>query len=205
MRLGGISVASDFWKPSTVLLAAMLATGFAATTAAQAGNPSTQTASPRPGWAWCWGTRDSSYNVYVYGPVQVDLSKGMILHGDPTVKAAIGDTTPKCHIKPSKSESEDHIRVAFTPETTVHRVGAGSAAVPAKPVQAFGSAAGSLTIKDNGIAARLEAWDNVLLQAQREEATRKAVVAAATAESKAKYKQIMNKAIAEAKKRGNKQ
>ena len=64
---------------------------------------------------------------------------------------------------------------------------------------------GALIGEDNGNAARAKAWDNVLLQAKREEATRKAAVAAATVESKAKYKQIMEKAIAEAKKRGNKQ
>jgi hypothetical protein len=51
----------------------------------------------------------------------------------------------------------------------------------------------------------MKAWDNVLLQAKREEATRQAAIAAATAESKAKYKQAMDKAIAEAKKRGNRQ
>lgn len=65
-----------------------------------------------------------------------------------------------------------------------------------KPTGAF------ITIKDNGIAARLKAWDNVLLQAKREEAGRKAAIAALTAESKAKYQQIIDKAVAEAKKRG---
>ncbi len=64
---------------------------------------------------------------------------------------------------------------------------------------------GSLTITDNGEKARTKAWDNVLLQAKRDEAARQASIAAQTAESKAKYKQIMDKAIAEAKKRGRSQ
>lgn len=63
----------------------------------------------------------------------------------------------------------------------------------------------SLTITDNGEKVRAQAWDNVLLQAKREQAQQQASIAAQTAESKAKYKQIMDKAIAEAKKRGNRQ
>ncbi|MCZ8371022.1 MAG: hypothetical protein O9293_13865 [Porphyrobacter sp.] len=68
-----------------------------------------------------------------------------------------------------------------------------------KPSGAF------ISIKDNGNAARAKAWDNALLQSMRGEAERKASIAAQTAESKAKYKQIMDKVIAEAKKRGNRQ
>ena len=67
------------------------------------------------------------------------------------------------------------------------------------------SGPGSITVEDTGGTASAKAWDNVLLQAKREEAGRQASIAAQTAESKAKHKLIIDKAIAEAKKRGNKQ
>lgn len=115
-------------------------------------------------------------------------------------------------LKAEYANALDHFRagsqtreIDFKPDFA-HMPGATAKVAEApKPAPTKPISPGALIVEDNGNAARAKAWDNVLLQAKREEATRKAAVAAATVESKAKYKQIMEKAIAEAKKLGNKQ
>jgi len=74
-----------------------------------------------------------------------------------------------------------------------------------KPAPTSPVASGYLSVEDNGNAARAKAQELVLLQAKREEIARKAADAAAAAKSAAKNKQILDKARAERKKRGNRQ
>ena len=120
-------------------------------------------------------------------------------------------STPE-RLKVEYANAMDHFRagsqsreIDFKPGVAHLSEAAAKAAVVPKLAPINRVSPGSLTVEDTGATARAKAWDNVVLQAKREEATRKAAVAAATTESKAKYKQIMDKAIAEAKKRGNKQ
>jgi hypothetical protein len=67
------------------------------------------------------------------------------------------------------------------------------------------SGVGSLTIEDDGIAARTKAWDNQLLQARREEAAAKVKRAIATEESKAEYDRLIAQVKADLKRRGRMQ
>lgn len=62
-----------------------------------------------------------------------------------------------------------------------------------------------ISIKDNGEKARTDAWDNQVLQTQREEAARKVRIALGTAASKAEYDRIMAKVRADLKRRGRSQ
>jgi hypothetical protein len=64
---------------------------------------------------------------------------------------------------------------------------------------------GSLTIEDNGIAARTKAWDNQLLQARREASADKVKRAIATKESKAEYDRLMAQVKVELKRLGRMQ
>lgn len=72
-------------------------------------------------------------------------------------------------------------------------------------VPAVAGGGGSLTVEDNGNLARIAAWDNKLLQAQRVEAAAKVQRAIGTAESKAEYKRLMDKVRADLKRRGRAQ
>lgn len=185
------------WRET--LLGVVLATVLAASAAQAADSP---TPPLRP-WQWCWGKHDTSFNVYVFGPYKVDPN----LAGFPDAKvvAALGDTRPKCHLEVSPAAAEDHVRRAFTPETTVHRVSANTAAVPARSAPAPKPAAGALTVEDNGVTARTAAWADTLLQAKREEASRQVKLVIETAQSKAEYERILAEAKARAKKQGRRQ
>lgn len=115
-------------------------------------------------------------------------------------------------LKAEYAHAMDHYRagsqsreVDFIPDFAHLPGAAAKLAEKPKPAPTKPVSPGALIVEDNGNAARAKAWDNVLLQAKRDDAARKAAVAAATAESKAKHKMIMDKAIAEAKKRGRSQ
>lgn len=93
----------------------------------------------------------------------------------------------------------------FNPDFAYLPGAAAKVAEKPKPAPTKPGASGYLNVEDNGNAARAKAWDNAMLQAKREEAARKAADAAAAAKSAAKNKEILDKARAERKKRGNRQ
>ena len=64
---------------------------------------------------------------------------------------------------------------------------------------------GSLTIEDNGIAARTKAWEDAILQGQREEAAIMARRVSETARSSARHKAILARVTEEMRKRGRQQ
>lgn len=68
-----------------------------------------------------------------------------------------------------------------------------------------GGSGGSITIEDNGIAARTKAFDDAVLQGQRAEAQRKVAAAAVSARQDAKIKALIAAEMDKMRKRGNKQ
>ena len=62
-----------------------------------------------------------------------------------------------------------------------------------------------ITIEDNGIAARTKAWDDAILQGQREEAQRKVAAAVVSARQDAKIKALIAAEMEKMRKRGNTQ
>lgn len=85
--------------------------------------------------------------------------------------------------------------------------GARGVANPVTPsgAPAVAGGGGALTVVDNGNAARIAAWDNQVLQAQRVEAAAKVQRAIGTAESKAEYKRVLDELRAKLKLRGRSQ
>ena len=76
----------------------------------------------------------------------------------------------------------------------------GPAPAPPKP-----TAPGALIIEDNGIAARTKAWEDTVLEAQRQDAAIRAKQVAETARTSAKHKAVLAKLFEEMRKRGSKQ
>ncbi len=104
----------------------------------------------------------------------------------------------------SQTREIDFSELKLRPGSYLPGAEAKVAEIP-KPAPSSPVASGYLSVEDNGNAARAKAQELVLLQAKREEIARKAADAAAAAKSAAKNKQILDKARAERKKRGNRQ
>jgi ribosomal protein L24E len=87
-------------------------------------------------------------------------------------------------------------------DTSPEAIAAIGAPAPTPPKP---SGPGVLVIEDNGIAARTKAWEDTVLQAQRQEAATRAKQVAETARSSAKHKVELARVFEEMCKRGNKQ
>jgi hypothetical protein len=85
------------------------------------------------------------------------------------------------------------------------KVAAAPKPAPPKPVPAKPVSPGVLIVEDNGIAARTKAWEDTVLEAQRQDAAIRAKQVAETARSSAEHKAVLAKVFEEMRKRGNKQ